>query len=173
MTRDPLLPGPEDDEPPEEPDVERRLRPTPTGLLAVAAVVGIAAGWLLHRVSVDVRGTAPTVGWPTVVALFFLALVLGGVAWSTHRTLHRRQQRMEAHHAVNRLVLAKSCAVAGALLAGGYLGYAISWLNVRDSELATQRLVQSLLAAAAGALVVTAALLLERACRVGDSDTRP
>ena len=37
---------------------------------------------------------------------------------------------------MNRLVLAKSCALAGALVAGGYFGYALSWLGLTEAELA-------------------------------------
>ena len=35
---------------------------------------------------------------------------------------------------MNRLVLARACALVGALVAGGYLGYALSWVGV-DTEL--------------------------------------
>ncbi len=63
-------------------------------------------------------------------------------------------------------MLAKASALAGALFAGGYLGYAISWWGMTDALLARERVVHSLLAALAGALVVTGGLLLERACRV-------
>jgi hypothetical protein len=116
-------------------------------------------------VSVRLDGTAPTVGWLPVVTLGFVAAVIGGVAWSTYR-LHRRRERLEPHKAVNRLVLGKACAVTGALVAGGYLGYAISWIGLTDAALARERVVHSLLAALAGALLVVGSLLLERACRV-------
>ena len=59
----------------------------------------------------------------------------------------------------------------GALVAGGYVGYAVSWLGV-DAELADQRAWRSLVAAIAGVAITIAALLLERACRVrSDDDT--
>ena len=39
-----------------------------------------------------------------------------------------------AHHqAVNRLALGKACALVGALLLGGYLGYALAQLGVGDA----------------------------------------
>ena len=94
--------------------------------------------------SIRLGGTAPTVGWLPVLALAFVALVMVSVAWSTHRSLHRRHERLQPHHAVNRLVLAKSCSLAGALVAGGYLGYALSWLGLTDAELAHQRMVHAL-----------------------------
>jgi hypothetical protein len=101
-----------------------------------------------------------------VLALLFVAVVVGAVAWSTYRLLHRRRQRLPPHHAVNRLVLAKSCALAGALVAGGYFGYALSWLGLTDAELARQRIAHALVGGASGTLLVVASLLLERACRV-------
>ena len=54
-------------------------------------------------------------------------------------------------------------------MAGGYAGYAISWLGV-PSELASQRAWRSLAAAIAGVAILIAALLLERACRVRNED---
>ena len=63
-------------------------------------------------------------------------------------------------------MLAKACAVTGALVAGAYLGYAVSWLGLTDAALARERVVHSLLAALAAALLVVGSLLLERACRV-------
>ncbi len=58
-----------------------------------------------------------------------------------------RHERLEPHQAVNRLVLARACALVGALVAGGYLGYALSWLGV-DAELARQRAWRSVAAGA-------------------------
>jgi hypothetical protein len=62
-------------------------------------------------------------------------------------------------------VLARACAYVGVLVAGGYLGYALSWVGVA-AELAEQRALRSLIAGLGGACVVVSALLLERACRV-------
>ena len=66
-------------------------------------------------------------------------------------------------------MLGKACALAGALVAGGYLGYALAQLGV-DQPAAEARLWRSLLAAAAGLAVCIAALLLELACRVPPED---
>jgi hypothetical protein len=73
---------------------------------------------------------------------------------------------------VNRLVLAKSSAITGALVAGGYLGYALTWSGV-DAELSGERVLRSVVAAGGAGLVTAAALLLERACRVRDADPQP
>lgn len=148
---------------------------TSPGALTVFAVTGLIAGWLLRPVSIRLNGYAPTVGWLPVLALLFVALILGSVAWVTYRALHKRHERLEPHHAVNRLVLAKACALAGAMIAGGYFGYALSWLGIAEAVLARQRLIQSVVGGIAGVLIMVASLLLEQACRIRrDPDqTRP
>ena len=147
-----------------------RVRSTTAGSLIGTALLGLVLGWLLKPLSIRFGGTAPTVGWLPVLALAFVALVMVSVAWSTHRSLHRRHERLQPHLAVNRLVLAKSCSLAGALVAGGYLGYALSWLGLTDAELAHQRMVHALVGGLAGGALVAGSLLLERACRVGPDE---
>ena len=131
-------------------------------------MVGLVAGWLLHPVS-DRLGTPPVVSWLQPAALFVVAAVLLATAYVTHRTVHVHRRWLEPHHAVNRLVLARASVVVGGLAAGGYLGYAVSWLGIA-AELGGERIVRSLLAALAGGLMVVGALLLERACRVRSDD---
>lgn len=143
-----------------------RLRPVSAAALTVWSVVGLIGGWVLHPVLERWHGVAPVVTWPQPLILFLIAAILGGTAWITWRQVHVHQGRLEPHRAVNRLVLARACALVGALFAGGYLGYAVSWLGYADDPLAHQRVVRSVLAALAGGLVVLGARLLEHACRV-------
>jgi hypothetical protein len=161
--------GPDGPEPP--PDPPGRIRTTTPGAIIGFSLVGLVLGWLVRPITVRMSGTAPTVGWAPVVALAFVAAVLGATAWSTYRTVHRRRERIEPHHAVNRLVLAKASALAGSLVAGGYFGYALSWWGLTDAALARERVLHSLVAGAVGVLLVTGALLLERACRVSRGDS--
>ncbi len=142
-----------------------RLRPTSAGALTAWGVAGLVGGWLLRGISERVRDTAPVVAWAQPVALLLVAAILGATAYLTWRTVHVHHVRLEPHQAVNRLILARACALVGALVAGGYLGYALSWLGV-DTDLADQRVWRSLVAAVAGVAIVVTALLLERACRV-------
>jgi hypothetical protein len=86
--------------------------------------------------------------------------------------VHVRHERLLPHQAVNRLVLARACAFVGALVAGGYGGYAVSWLGL-EAELAGQRAWRSATAALAGLLICATGLLLERACRVRSGDPEP
>jgi Protein of unknown function (DUF3180) len=178
VTRD-LPPEPEEDEERPEPG-PGHVRTTGTGTLVVFGLIGLVLGWLVRPISVRLNGSAPTVGWLPVLALLLGAVILAAVAWSTYRDLHpkkpgRPPRVLEPHQAVNRLVLAKSCALAGAMVGGGYFGYALSWWRVSEASLAQQRMVQSVLAGLSGVLIVAAALWLERACRVrgeGDADLR-
>jgi hypothetical protein len=142
------------------------VRPTSAGVLVAWGLTGLVGGWLLRPLARRLADAAPVVTWPQVVALFLAALVLAVTAWTTHRAV-RDRHLLEPHRAVNRLVLAKACALVGALVAGGYAGYAVSWLGL-EAELAGQRVLRAGLAALGGVLTCAAALLLERACRVRD-----
>lgn len=158
-------PDPDSDEK-EPPEPSGHVRNTSHGALIGLALTGLVLGWLLRQVSLNAWGHGPPVGWLPVFALAFVAVIIGAVAWSTYRSLHRRHERLEPHHAVNRLVLAKSCALAGALVAGGYFGYALSYVGVADTDGEKLTFAQSALAGIACAAIVAGSLLLERACRV-------
>jgi hypothetical protein len=157
---------------PEEPEPSGTLRPVSPGAVTAWGVVGLVGGWLLHPVSEEVRGQALLVQWVQPAALLLLAAAVGTTAWHTWRAVHVRHEPLEPHRAVNRLVLGRAAALVGALVAGGYAGYAVSWLG-SEAELAGQRMLRSALAAAAGGLVVLGGVLLERACRVRKGPDAP
>ncbi len=138
--------------------------------LGICAVLGLVVGWLLHRLVEEASGTPPVISWvhPAVVAL--LAAILVGTAWITWRQVQVQHERLEPQRAVNRLVLGRACALVGALLAGGYLGYAVSWLGLSGDSMAGRLLVRSLVAAVAGAVLSGAGVWLEHACRIRDDD---
>jgi hypothetical protein len=138
-------------------------------VLAVWAIAGLVGGWLVHSVTERLGGTAPLVSWLQPLALLLVAGILGFTAYSTRRIVRQRPDLLLPHQAVNRLVLARACALVGALGLGGYLGYALSWVG-NEAELADERILRSGAASFAGVLIVVAALLLERACRVDSDD---
>jgi hypothetical protein len=152
----------------EPPSGEGHVRPTSAGSLVAWGLLGLVAGWMLRPLTTRLEQTAPVVTWLQVGALWLVVLILGLAAWAMWR-MQVRGVRLEPHRAVNRLVLAKACALVGALVAGGYAGYAVSWLGM-ESELAGQRMLRSGIAALAGVGMCVAALLLERACRVRRGD---
>jgi MFS family permease len=162
-----------EDERRQTPDPEHRLRPMSPAALSIWAVVGLVAGWVFHRLADRGTGVPPQVPWLQPLALFLVAAILAGTAWSTRRTISQHPGRLSPHQAVNRLVLARACAYVGALAAGVYIGYAVSWLGVTSSDLAGQRAFRSACAGVAGILIVVGGLLLERACRVPPDEDEP
>ena len=142
------------------------IRTTSATTLAVAGALGFVAGAAVRPLVDRAGGIPPTVPWSAVVTLLFLAAVLGALAWGTYRTLHVRQEPVEPSRGVALLVLAKASAVAGALVAGAYLGFGLSFVESWEVALPRQRVVRSAVAMLSAVAVVVAALLLERACRV-------
>jgi hypothetical protein len=141
-------------------------------VLLGSGLTGLIVGWAIRPVSLDLDAATPRVTWLQVGGLFLVAGVLAIVARATHRALQQRRELLTPREAVNRLVLAKACAVAGALFVGGYLGHALSWFGV-GAEHSGAYITMSLLAGVGAALVVLFALLLERACRVREDDEEP
>jgi hypothetical protein len=142
-------------------------------VLCACAVVGLPVGWLFHRLTDTATTLPPQVPWAQPLALVLVAAILVGTARSTRRTITQHPGRLSPHQAVNRLVLARSCAYVGALAAGVYVGYAISWLGDGSSDIAGQRAFRAAVAGVAGILVVVGGLILERACRVPPEDDAP
>jgi hypothetical protein len=157
---------------PEDPEPSGTLRPTSPGAVTAWAVVGLVGGWALHPVSEHLRGQALLVQWVQPAALMLVAVTVGVTAWQTWRAVQVRREHLEPHRAVNRLVLGRASALVGALMAGGYAGYAVSWLG-STAELADERMLRSALAALASALLVAAGVVLERACRVRKDRSEP
>ncbi len=157
---------------PDDPEPTGRLRPTSPGIVTAWAVVGLVGGWLLHPVSEQLRGQALLVQWVQPAALLLVAVTVGVTAWQTWRAVQVRREHLEPHQAVNRLVLGRASTLVGALVAGGYAGYAVSWLG-SEAELADERMLRSALAALASCLLVVAGVLLERACRVRKDPPAP
>lgn len=159
--------GPEPDEEREEP--QGTVQVTGPGPLLGVGLVGLVLGWALRPLSIRLGYAEPDVRWGSIVLLLLVAAIVGLTAHLTRSVVRRDRSALQHHQAVNRLALGKACALVGALLAGGYLGYAMAQLGVGDPA-ATTRLWRSGVAAVAAVLVSVAALLLELACRVPRDD---
>jgi Protein of unknown function (DUF3180) len=153
---------------------------TPLRALVVSALFGGLAGWLLVVVLNAFDLTAPEVPWTAPIGLVVVAALVGGLAHATHQRIQVRRERMEPSRAVGLLVLGKASALAGALVAGGYLAYALMFVTRLDAEAPRDRVIRSAVAMVAGLALCGVGLLLERACRVpgrgsddedNDSDT--
>jgi hypothetical protein len=149
------------------------IRPTKVGTLAAVSVVGAMLGFVLVPVAQAVNDTAPTVEWTSVFALTLAALTVLALALSTYRAVHRDGRRLHPQRAVNLLMFAKACAFAGSFVAGGYLGFASHFLDDMQAPLPRERVLRSIFAAVAAAVVVIGGLLLERACRIPSDDDQP
>ena len=150
------------------------VEPTPPLALLVAALFGGLAGWLLVVVANALGAIPPEVPWSAPIALVVVTALVGALAYSTHQRIQVRRERVEPSRAVALLVLGKASALAGGVIAGGYLAYALMFLTRLDAAAPRDRVVRSLIAALVGLGLLAAGLLLERACRVprGDDDDR-
>ena len=142
---------------------------SPVALL-VAAVFGALAGWLIVVVCNAFGLVPPYVPWTAPAALAVIAALVGALAWSTHQRIHVRRERVESERAVAFLVLGKASALAGALIAGGYLAFALMFVGRWDADAPRERVIRSLVAVVVSVGLCVAGLLLERACKVPDSD---
>jgi ABC-type Fe3+-siderophore transport system permease subunit len=143
-----------------------RVTSTPPRALVVAALFGGLAGWLLAVTTSAMDVVPPSIPWSAPVGLFVVGALVGALARSTHQQIQVRRERMEPQRAVAFLVLGKASALGGALVAGGYLGYALSFVGRFEADGPRERVIRSLVAMVAGLALGAAGLLLERACRV-------
>ena len=148
----------------------RPARRTSALQVAVWVAIGLLIGLLVRPVAERLDSSPPRVGWGAAATLFVVAVVVGTLAWSTWQSLHKRNQRMTSDHAAKMLALSRSRVIVGALFAGGYGGFALAFVGDLDTPLGQERAVNGGVAALAGLLLVVAALLLERACRLPEDD---
>jgi hypothetical protein len=92
--------------------------------------------------------------------------LVGALAYVTHQRIQVRRERMDPQRAVAFLVLGKASALGGALVAGGYFGFAVMFLTRLDAAAPRDRVIRSAVAIVAGVVLCIMGLLLERACKV-------
>jgi hypothetical protein len=157
-----------------EPPRPGSVRPTSRRLLVAIAVLGIAIGITIVKAIESGGGIAPAVSWLTLIAWAFLAALLFAAARNTNQRIQVRRERIESSRAVFLLMIGKASAYVGALCTGVYAGFALSFLRAMVSSGPRNRVIMAGAAAVISVLVVTAGLLLERACRIPeDPDENP
>jgi uncharacterized protein DUF3180 len=151
------------------------VKTTPPRALAVAALFGALSGWLVFAAANSFDFSPPQVPWTAPVGVIVIAALVGVFAYTTHARIQVRNERIDPQRAVALLVLGKASALAGALVAGGYLAYAVMFVTRLDAEAPRDRVIRSAVAVLAGVGLVVAGLLLERACRVpgGEDEGEP
>ena len=139
--------------------------PTLLGAAALAALVA----YLLVRLT---YGSLPPLPAYAPVTLVLLAVFELGLARAVRARLRGpvRGRPMHPLQVARAAVLGKASAAAGALLGGAYAGLLAHVLPLQ-AELARSDARTSAVSVAACALLVVAALLLERACRTPSSGT--
>ena len=141
----------------------------------MAAMFGGLAGWLLVVTTNALDLIAPEVPWTAPIGVILVTAMVGALAYSTYQRIQVRRERVEPNRAVAFLVLGKASALAGAVVAGGYLAYALLFVGRLDAAAPRDRVIRSTVTVLAGAALCGAGLLLERACRVPreDDDDQP
>jgi hypothetical protein len=149
----------------------RGLQRTPLQLLIVAGLIGALIGWTIAAVS-GRDGVPARVAWSGPVTLLAAAAVVVCIAVLLHQRLQVHRRRIDPRQAVAWLALGKAAALVGALMAGGYAGFAVRFLTELDTEASRERVIRSGVAVLGGLVLTIAALRIERACEVpgGDDD---
>lgn len=122
-------------------------------------------GWTIAVVT-GRDGVPIRVAWSGPITLLAAAAVLGCVAYVLHLRLQVQRLRIPARQAVAWLALGKAAAVVGALMAGGYFGFAVRFVTDLSIEAPRDRVIRSAVAIIGGIGLTLAALRVERACLV-------
>lgn len=138
----------------------------------VAALFGVLGAWLVVVISNSLDLLPPQVPWTAPVAIGLIAVLVGALAYNTSQRIQVRRERVDPQRAVTFLVLGKASALAGALVAGGYLTYGVMFLSRWEADAPRERVIKAAVAAIAGVALCVAGLLLERACKVPGGDDK-
>lgn len=148
-----------------------RVRRTSALLVALLIAGGLIVGRLIPAIILRFDGDVPRVSWIAALTLLLGAAVVGGFAWNTWQSLHKKHERMTSDYGIRMLALAKAGAAVGAIVGGVYGGFALAFVDALDTPLGKERALHAGAAAIASLLLLIASLLLERACQVpGDDD---
>jgi uncharacterized protein (DUF983 family) len=141
------------------------MRPTSVSVLVVAALAAAAVGWLM--LSIFKYSLVPLLPWSPVIVLAAIATVEGVLAQNTSARIQRKPgtARVDPLAVARYVALAKASSVVGALWAG-YSASLLTWLATETTQEARDDRPVAIAGLVVGALLVVAALWLERACRV-------
>lgn len=163
------------------------MKPTRWVPLVAITAVALAVGWVLVDLVERLAGRILGVPWLAAVALWVLALgVLGWTVLSRERLGHKRpsgpaavspgadvDRRMPPLVAARTAALALAASRTGALIGGFYLGIALGLIGVRDTPTGSASMAAAVASVLACAVLVGAALWLERLCRLREGDDAP
>ncbi len=140
------------------------MRPTSISVLVVAALAAAAVAWLLLSVF---YADWPPLPWLPIIVIAALAVMEGYLAQNTAARVQRRPgaPRVDALAVARYAVLAKASSLAGALYAGFSAGV-LAWLVLEPTRAARDDVPAAIGGVASSLALVSAALWLERSCRV-------
>jgi hypothetical protein len=144
------------------------MRPTRLSTLIALFLGAAAVSWGALRVAESRGAVLPPLPWaaPFAIAVVGAAVVVSAVS------LRRRLRGAPGTRPPNALGVARLAALgkagshAGAVVAGGYAGYAVLLVPTLDVVARRERAVVAVGAVLAAALLVVAGVALERACRL-------
>ena len=149
------------------------MKETALRVLALCALVGAVAGYLLAEVVYSDLPPLPAYAPVTLVLLALVELGMARVVRDRVRGRARPGARpLHPLQVARAAALAKASSPAGSLLLGVYAGLLV-WLLPRDAEQARADALVCAISVAAALLLVVAALLLERSCRTPDGPDGP
>ena len=147
------------------------MKPTRIPVLLLTVLLAAAFGYLLAETAYAQIPPLPALAPASLVLLAVAEAAIASVIRSKIRGRRTTGRPLHAMQVARAAVLAKASSLAGALIAGVYGGIFL-WTFARRGDIATygDDARVSGLSAAASALLVGAALVLERACRTPDQD---
>jgi hypothetical protein len=147
-------------------DPEGTVRLTGWQSVIAAVLVGGGTGWLICAIPERFGWPLPLLPMVASGVIAVLAVVVGYLAWSTHRQIQRRRELMSDLRAVGLLALGKSCLLAGSGMLSGYAAVIVFFWNRLAAELARERVVSAAVAVVGSVGLAIAGALLERSCRI-------
>lgn len=134
--------------------------------LALAAGLACGVAWLAAVLVVGRGATPAAMPWTLTVVTLALAAVSLAAAWEVREFVRGKKPGLNALKAARIAVLAQASAFTGAWVAGGCGGYALAlaanWSHTPRREVA----ISALIAAIGGVVLMVAAWIAERWCRV-------
>lgn len=148
------------------------MTPTRPATLLTAGLVGLLVGYGLGSLSDQLGYGLPRVSWVAIGLLLFLAVLLVVAARRARAWVSgdRPQQPGDALVLGRFVALSKAGSLFGALMAGGYVGLAVVGVDRLSTEYGRDHVLWAIGGAVAGALVLVAALVLERVLQLPGDD---
>lgn len=148
-----------------------RLAPTGIGQLLLLAAVAFATSTTFLQLRQAAGGTTPPPPVVAIVVLVALAVAVLVVAWPVRRwNRGHRDRPLNPLRAARTVALAKSAALSGAVLSGGWLGFVAIALPLVTLQAQAERAVAAGAVVLASLALTGAGLLAERWCMIPPED---